>query len=615
MHRLRVTVAAGSIAALAVAALPQSRQPDRRYDWPRPKYEVRIEPDAMVAMRDGVKLATDLYFPVQLQGKLAVILIRTPYDKGRYRTAGHAVPRVLAGQGYIVAVQDTRGRFASEGQYVIQGNDSSDGYDVVDWLAKQPWSNGNIGTIGCSYEGDVQIIQSKLRHPNLKCMIPQSAGSSIGSADNRYYFFGARKGGNVEVASGLGWFANNGNKDRTKPAANLPEDRFRRFWSTLPLAGMVQRAGGPPSDWDDVASRELTDPWWDQGGYLKGDEKFDVAALHINSWYDFGVYETLLELNLLTTNAVSDRARNNQFAVISPTSHCRSETGTTANTIVGERELGDAQFDYFTLYLQWFDYWLRGVENGVNRRPKLMLYVMGRNMWRAENEWPLARTQFTKYYFHSDGHADSRWGTGTLGVSAPKSEPSDRYTYDPRTPVPSRGGPLCCTGTPDAPEGSFDQSDVEARDDVLVYTTAELKDGVEVTGPIKAVLHVSSSAKDTDFTVKLVDVYPDGRAFNVQEGILRARHRRGFTSKVWMKPGEVYELTVDLEATSNYFGPGHRIRVEVSSSNFPRFDRNLNTGGNNYDETKWVVAENQIHHAASRASYILLPVIPESRLR
>jgi uncharacterized protein len=612
---LTLTVAGGLIAALGVAALPESRQPGRRYDWPPPKYEVRIEPDVMVQMRDGVKLATDLYVPVQLEGKLAVILIRTPYNKGRYRTATRGAPRVFSGQGYIVAVQDTRGRFASEGDYVIQGNDSSDGYDTVDWLARQPYSNGNVGTIGCSYEGDVQIIQSKLRHPNLKCMIPQSAGSSIGAADNRYYFFGARKGGNVEVAAGLGWFANNGNKDRTTPAGTLPEDRFRKFWSTLPLIGMVQRAGGPPSDWDDVASRELTDPWWDQGGYLKGDEKFDVPALHINSWYDFGVYETLLEFNLLRTNAASDRARNNQFAVISPTSHCQSGTGTTANTTVGERELGDARFDYPTLYLQWFDYWLRGLENGVNRRPKLMLYVMGRNTWRAENQWPLARTRFTRYFLHSDGHANGRWGTGTLGTGAPESEPPDRYTYDPRTPVPSRGGPLCCTGTPDAPEGSFDQSDLEARDDVLVYTTSELKDGVEVTGPIKAVLYVSSSAKDTDFTVKLVDVYPDGRAFNVQEGILRARHREGFTKKVWMKPGEVYELTVDLEATSNYFGPGHRIRVEVSSSNFPRFDRNLNTGGNNYDETKWVVAENQVHHAASRASYILLPVIPESSSR
>lgn len=612
----RIFIALFPLAAtLSIPALSWGQQAERRYSWPQPKYQVRLEENVMIAMRDGIKLSTDLYFPVGLDGKLPVVLIRTPYNKERYRHAERGAPRSLAAQGYAVAVQDKRGRFASEGEYVVQGGDVNDGYDTVDWLAKQPWSNGNIGTIGCSYEGDVQILQSQARHPNLKCMIPQSAGSSIGAAGNRYYYFGARKGGNVELAGGLGWFANNGNKIRSKPASNLPADRFRKFWGTLPLLGMVERAGGPPTDWDDIVKRELDDPWWDQFGYLKGNEKFDVPALHINSWYDFGVAETLLEFNLLRTNAVSEQARNNQFAVISPTSHCSSEFGTSSRTIVGERELGDARFDYFNLYLQWFDYWLNGVDNGVTRRPKLMIYVMGRNVWRAENEWPLARTRYTKYYLHSDGHANSRFGSGASDTAAPQSEPADNYTYDPRTPVPSRGGPLCCTGTPDAPEGSFDQSEVEARHDVLVYTTPELGRGVEVTGPIKAVLYVSSSAKDTDLTVKLVDVYPDGTAYNVQEGVLRARHREGFTKKVWMKPGGVYEVIVDLEATSNYFGPGHRIRVEVSSSNFPRFDRNLNTGGNNFDETAWVVARNRIHHSARYPSHVLLPVIPEPQLR
>jgi putative CocE/NonD family hydrolase len=555
-------------------------------------------------MRDGVRLSTDLYFPEGVDGKLPVVLIRTPYDKAHPDLA-----REYAGQGYVVAVQDKRGRFASEGEYVVQGNDVNDGYDTVDWLARQSWSNGNIGTIGCSYEGDVQILQAQARHPNLKAMIPQAAGSSIGAAGNRYYYFGVRKGGNVELAGGLGWFANNGNKVRSVPRQSLPESTFRKFWATLPLLGMVDRAGGPPSDWNEIVSRELDDPWWDQFGYLKGDEKFDVPALHINSWYDFGVAETLLEFNLLRTNAVSARGRDNQFAVISPTTHCESETA-TSRTIVGDRDVGDAQFDYFNLYLSWFDYWLKGIENGVTKRPKLMLYVMGRNLWRAEQEWPLARTRFTKYFLHSDGSANSRFGTGALNTTPGKQEPPDKYTYDPASPTPSRGGPVCCTGTPDAPEGSFDQSKVEARQDVLVYTTPRLKEGVEVTGPITATLYVSSSVRDTDFTVKLVDVYPNGAAYNVQEGIMRARHREGFTRKVWMKPNEVYEVTVDLEVTSNYFARGHRIRVEVSSSNFPRFDRNLNTGGANYDETKWVKAENRIHHSAKYPSHILLPVIP-----
>jgi putative CocE/NonD family hydrolase len=231
-------------------------------------------------------------------------------------------------------------------------------------------------------------------------------------------------------------------------------------------------------------------------------------------------------------------------------------------------------------------------------------------MWRGESEWPLARTQWTKYYLHSDGRANSRFGTGTLSLTAPGDELPDRYTYDPAIPVPSLGGPDWGASNPDMLPGAIDQSANETRHDILVYSTPPLEQGVEVTGPIQLVLYVSSDARDTDFTGKLVDVYPDGRAFNVQDGILRARYREGYGKKVFMEAGQVYQLTVDLQVTSNYFPPGHRIRVEVSNSNFPRFDRNLNTGGNNYDETTWVVAQNTIHHSARYPSHIVLPVIP-----
>jgi putative CocE/NonD family hydrolase len=239
--------------------------------------------------------------------------------------------------------------------------------------------------------------------------------------------------------------------------------------------------------------------------------------------------------------------------------------------------------------------------------PKLQLYVMGRNQWRGEQEWPLARTQFAKYYLHSRGLANSRLGDGTLDTAIPGNEPPDRFVYDPQSPVPSAGGPDLA---PEMPSGAVDQSEVEMRQDVLVYTTPVLQKGLEVTGPIEAVLYVSSSAKDTDFTAKLVDVYPDGKAFNLHEGILRARYREGFDRKVWIKPGEVVQVKIDVQVTSNYFPAGHRIRLDVSSSNFPRFDRNLNTGGDNYVETEWKIAENSIHHSSSHASYVSLPVIP-----
>jgi uncharacterized protein len=383
----------------------------------------------------------------------------------------------------------------------------------------------------------------------------------------------------------------------------------RNWWRHLPLVDMLDSSGAPPNDFRAMVTHPPFDPWWDQFGFLTGEERFDVPALHINGWYDFGVAETLYEFNLLRERAVTERGRNNQFALISPTTHCMSERA-QARTIVGERDLGDARFGHVALYRRWFDHWLKGIDNGVEHEPKVQLYVMGKNVWRAEREWPLARTRFTPFYLHSQGNANSLWGDGNLSTIAPVAEPSDRYSYDPRTPVPSRGGPVCCTGTPDAPEGSFDQSEVEARHDVLVYTTPPLKRGVEVTGPLKAILYVSSDARDTDFTAKLVDVYPDGAAYNVQEGILRARYREGFGRKVFMQPGGVYKVEIDLQATSNWFAPGHRIRVEIASSNFPRFDRNLNTGGNNFDERSWRVARNVIHHSAKYSSHVMLPVIP-----
>jgi hypothetical protein len=366
---------------------------------------------------------------------------------------------------------------------------------------------------------------------------------------------------------------------------------------TLQLVDMLKKAGGPHTDFEDFVSHEPLDPWWDHIGYVNAKHRFNTPGLQVCSWHDSVVNETFELFNLMRRNGESEGARANQFVVIAPSTHCGWESA-TEHTVVGKRDMGDARFHYDDLYLRWFDHWLKGADNGVTREAKVRIYVMGANRWREENEWPLKRTTFTKYYLHSDGHANTRAGSGALSMQAPRSEVSDRFRYDPKDPVPSNS------------EGAQDQSAVERRPDVLVYSTPALRQGIELTGPIQAVLYVSSSAKDTDFTAKLVDVYPDGRAFNLQDGILRARYRDGFDHAVWMKPGEAYRLQIDLHSTSNYFPAGHRIRLEISSSNFPRLDRNLNTGGRNYDEARWVIAENEIHHAAGRESYVLLPVIP-----
>ena len=526
---------------------------------------------------------------------------------------------MFAGQGYILILQDVRGRFESEGDYLVSAADRKDGYDTVEWISKQPWSNGKVGTFGCSYPGENQFQLAAMRHPYHTVVLPTAAGGV-----NRY--FGLYQGGAFELVTGFGWFMNNGSKYFLRPPEHATENfraRYGHLFSTrperpeidvdavrtLPTIDLLKNAGGPPSDFEDFVSHGPGHPYWDKLGYIKKTDRFNVPGLHVNSWYDLGVKDTLQLFNLMRTNAESKLAADNQFVIISPTDHCQSERA-TENTIIGERDMGDARYDYWNTYLKWFDYWLKGDDNGITDIPKVQLYVMGKNEWRGEDEWPLARTRFTPYYLHSSGGANSLFGNGVLNTTRAQDEHADTFTYAPGYPVPSVGGPICCVGNPDATAGAYDQSEVELRNDVLVYTTPALKKGIEITGPIEAILFVSSDARDTDFTAKLVDVYPDGTAYNIQEGILRMRYREGYDKKLDMKADRVYEIRIDMQATSNYFHPGHKIRLEISSSNFPRFDRNLNTGGNNFDESEWVIAKNRVYHSKQYPSHILLPVIP-----
>lgn len=554
------------------------------YSPPRPRYAVRVESNVRVAMRDGVQLATDLYFPIGTEEKLPGILVRTPYDRKKQSATG----QLFAAHGYVVGIQDVRGKFDSEGTFILSAADTNDGADTITWMAAQPWSTGKIGTYGCSYLGEDQIEVSKLRLPQHAAMIPQAAGGAY-----RYAAF--VEGGALELAGTAGWFNKNGSKVNPAPKASRPD--IRPLYWTLPVIEILKKAGAPPTDYEGWVSHGPGDPWWDQFGYVNAGHHFNVPAIHLSSWYDTSVNETLELFNLLRANSVSVAARQNQFVIIAPTTHCKWETA-TEHTIVGEMDMGDAQLDYLNIYLRWFDHWLKGIDNGATDMPKVRIYVMGSNHWREAQEWPLPGTRFIKYFLHSDGHANSRSGTGELTVKMPGEEPADHFTYDPAEPVPTLGD-----------KGPEDERLIEDRPDVLVYSTPPLERGVEVTGPLQVALHVSSSAKDTDFTAKLLDVDLRGKALNLQEAILRARYRGGYGKQVWMQTGEVYPLTMDLHATSNYFAPGHRIRLELSSSNFPRFDRNLNTGGNNYDEVRWVVARNAVHHSRRQLSYVLLPIV------
>jgi hypothetical protein len=576
---IAVLLAASVCAAAIAGELPA--------DGPA-KYGLRVETGIMIEMRDGVRLSTDLYFPDGAMGKFPVILWRSIYDKkGAYdREPGL---RELVSHGYVAVIQDTRGRGESEGEFVPTVGDRNDGYDTVSWLTRQPWSNGKVGSAGCSSLGESQLLLAAARHPGHVTAIPQAAASAYNIRGRPWASF---DGGAFELAQTAGWFSVDGRGVD---------------YSTLPVVEILKRAGRPPSHYEKFASSNPQGPYFMGLEWIRPGDRLDVPALFFDSWYDYGPAETLELFNVLQRESVSDTARNHQYVIIAPGTHC-GYSNASERTIVGERDLGDARFDVMALKLRWYDYWLKGIDNGITDMPKVQYYLMGQNRWRSADAWPVPGTRFTKFYLTSSGRANGLEGDGNLSLESPSVAQADTFVYDPAKPVPSLGGHACCTGG-DKEAGSYDQTHIEMRDDVLVYTSELLTMGLEVTGPLELVLQVSSTAVDTDFTAKLVDVYPDGRAFNVQEAALRMRYREGFDKNLRMVPGEVYEVRLDLHVTSNYFGPGHRIRLDVSSSNFPRWDRNMNTGGNNYDETEFVVARNTVHHSVERPSFIILPIV------
>jgi putative CocE/NonD family hydrolase len=592
---------------------------------------IDVEKSIMVAMRDGVRLSTDLYMPKGAAGKLGTILMRDPYDKNVATSAGHEYRfeflMSLVREGYVVAIQDMRGRFESEGRYLPGKNNRNDGYDTVTWLTDQPWSNDRVATFGCSYTGDTQVILATARHPKHVAAAPMASTTGYYAHGRPWVSF---DGGAFELAQTAGWFSRSGPEvfygppawvDRQewfrseaaklyrKSAGRENDTAYFPFISTLPVVDILKKSDSPPTQYENFVSSNPEAPYFKDLEWASQEDKFDTPMLFVDSWYDYGPAEALELWNLAKKNSISDRSRDNQFIIIAPTKHCAYiNSDGSERLIVGERDLGDVRLDYRGMLYRWYDYWLRDGDDSITDMPKVQYYLMGKNEWRSSDTWPLADTSYKKFYLHSGGNANSRYGDGTISLQAPAEEPADHFVYDPATPVPSLGGQACCTGT-DKGAGSYDQSINEMREDVLVFTSEVLEQGVDVTGPLEVVLYVSSSAKDTDFTAKLIDVYPDGRAFNVQEGALRMRYREGFSKNVWMKEGEVYEARLNLHATANYFGPGHRIRLEVSSSNFPRWDRNLNTGGSNFDETDWVIAKNSVHHSARYPSHLLLPVI------
>ncbi|WP_240699410.1 CocE/NonD family hydrolase [Spirosoma sordidisoli] len=590
-----------------------------------------IEPKVMMPMRDGVRLATDIYRP-KTDKPVPIIFSKTPYNfngwgDGEQRPNSYQAALDAVKHGYAYVVQNERGKFFSEGDWDILGPPTTDGYDAFAWMSKQPWSNGKIGTLGCSSTAEWQMAVAALAHPAHAAMVPMGFGAGVGRVGPFMEQGNWYRGGAQQMLFTTWLYGTQTDAARpTFPKTASSEDlaRVSRFYDMapempkvdwaqglkhLPVQNIISNANGQKGIYEKMIVRKPNDPAWYTGGLYHDNMPFNVPSYWFASWYDVSTGPNLALFNHVRKNAVDPKVRDAQYLVIAPTLHCAYKRA-TANTIVGERSVGDARLDYDALTYGWFDYWLKGEANDVLKTtPRVRYYTMGSNKWQTSDSWPPANATPTTYYLTSGGRANSLYGDGKLTTTPPgKSDKPDLFAYDPAYPVPSYGGNVCCTGNA-VQGGAFDQHQMETRQDILVYTTEPFADGVELSGSIETTLYVASDAKDTDFTVKLIDVYPDGKAYNLDETILRARYREGFDKEVMMEKGNVYKLTLSPMATSNFFAPGHRIRVEVSSSNFPRFDRNMNTGGNNYDETKGVVAHNQVFHSAQYPSQIKLPLV------
>ncbi len=625
-----VFLSLGLMGSSVTAQIHRTPDPVRRADLDR---KAEIDRMVMVPMRDGVRLATEIYRARGAEGPVPAIFWRTPYNFSPLPEPNLERPSALLKfaldaieRGYAFVVQNERGKFFSEGDWEILGRPRTDGYDALTWITDQPWSNGKVATLGCSSTAEWQMGLAAMRHPGHAAAVPMGQGAGIGRMGPFYEQGNFYRGGALQLPMAAWLYGEQNTQRPTFPpgtsredlerlatyfdlAAKMPAVDWEQALRHLPIQTLIESVGGPKGIFGEFAARMPGDPAWYEGGLYHDDEPFGVPALWANSWYDLSVSPNLALYRHVRETA-DEEVREHQYMVIAPSLHCNMYR-LTDPLIVGERNFGDTDFGFDEMLWSFLDRFTKPEANGFeDRYAKVRYFLMGEDRWRNADEWPPAGIEPVTLYLDSGGNANSSAGDGRLTTDASGSGAgagADRFVYDPGAPVPTHGGAFCCMG--DYEPGAFDQRGVEARADVLVYTTEPFEEPLAVVGSIDVVLHVSSDAPDTDFTIKLVDVFPDGRAFNLDDTIVRMRYREGFDRHVLMDPGEVYEVSLGPLATANVFGTGHRLRIEISSSNFPRYDRNLNTGGNNYDETEWRVANNVVHHSAEHPSRIVLPAL------
>jgi hypothetical protein len=621
-HRTRAF--RGAACLLVLFGLSAQAQDD---DEELAKFKSMSESDTMimVPMRDGVHLATDVHRP-KGDGPFPTILVKTPYNFNKMAGSTLMFANEAIEHGYAVVVQNERGRYYSEGDWEILGRPRSDGYDSLTWIEEQPWSSGKVATWGCSSTAEWQLALAAQNHPAHAAMVPMASGAGIGRVGEYYEQGNWYKGGVHQTLFTVWLYSVQQNIRPQFPkglsqeqlqrlrkaydlAADMPDVDWAKQLRKLPAVDWLKDADGNEGPGAEFMTRKPNDPAWYEGGLYHDDEDFGVPAFWFNSWFDVSQGPNLTLYNHVRTNASDEAVRDGQYMMIAPTLHCAFyRTPEYDDYIAGELNVGNAYYDYWETIFAFLDYYMKDGDNGFRENtPRVKFYTMGRNEWETADSWPPADAEMKPMYLDSGGKANSVFGDGTLGTAMAPAAGSDTFTYDPMNPVPSLGGGVCCNRDASL-GGSFDQRGIEARADVLVYTSEPLEEPLDVTGFVRARLYVSSDARDTDFSVKLVDVHPDGAAWNVDDTILRARYRDGFDKEVFMEDGQVYELNPTAMSTSYEFQAGHRIRVEIASSKFPQYMRNLNTGGNNYDETEGVIAHNTLHHSATYPSQIMLPV-------
>lgn len=555
--------------------------------------EILVERNVAMVTRDGVTLRADVFRPNR-DGKFPVILERIPYDK-RIENFG---PKA-ASQGYVFIVQDCRGRFASDGEWYPLRDEQNDGYDAVEWAAALPYANGKVGMFGFSYSALTQLFAAMASPPHLTCIMP---GFMASDAHAQWVY----PGGVFSQALNQGWstaLAINALERRVGRTAQPSHWDMKQPLISYPLLD-VGGAAGLCDFYYDWVRHPAYDAYWKAWSVEEHFAAIKVPALHFGAWYDYFAVGTVRNYAGFRDHAGSPEARQGQRLVMMVGGHAGP------GPKIGEVDYGkDSVVDNWALALRWFDHALKGEANGLEREKPVKYFVMGKNVWREADAWPVPGVRPTAFYLHSGGRANTLAGDGVLVREAPAAGAVDQLVYDPANPVPTVGGPAF--GEASLKQGPYDQREVEKRPDVLVYTTAPFAEDLEIVGEVRVDLHVSSTAVDTDFTAKLVDVAPDGTAINLLEGIQRARYRNSRERAELMVPGEVYPVTVGLGPIAHAFLRGHRLRLEISSSNFPHFARNPNTGAahDSGDRTE-VTATNRIHHGATHASALWVEVAP-----